>query len=480
MMRKLATALGLMVLALSLMLQPVAAYAQTAKQDDTTTNISYKNGAGSEARCPQFKSVIMTVVYCVQIAVVTGTQLFLSPISDLMFPINLAVITLAVSFFGYRLSTGDSEPKRRTFGLLLKIGVVLLFGYDFGGWMLPTFGASVSLQDAIVTSLWNSPNCPISGFTSGAPSYSYISSGGQNVWATLDCIIGKLFGFGGSFAMAASIFGMLGSLLGSGTIGIMVFFFALTTLISIFFFALRVVYIFLVSFILTGFLITISPMVMPTILFRSTQHMFDAWLKNLMASMLIPGALFAYLCLIMPLLDYAVTGNNPESLQKVVSEKDIMNAYRNEQQRVSMATSETDYSWFRATGIDIQQWVERGPFRNVLVPSRSAATDAGQFTRMTSMDFGANHLQKLWEIGYSLMRVFLIGILVTMMANMIPQLVLGWIGGGWAAGDASGSQLPGEAQLSGAMNSLQGRLTQSARSGRGGPVGGLMTLVGRR
>ncbi|MBY0355302.1 MAG: type IV secretion system protein, partial [Rickettsiales bacterium] len=457
-----------------------------AGADNNETSIEYaSNEAGSKSACPKFSSVIMTVTYCVQKSVVSATELYLEPISDLMLPITMATLVLVVAFFGYRLSVGETELNRKTFTLLIKIGVVLLFGYNFGGWTRPTFSSMISLQDAVVTTLWNTPDCPISDFTAGAPSEDYISVGGANVWATMDCIVGKLFGFGGSFIIATSIFGMLGSLIGSGTMGVMVFFFGLSTLLTIFFFALRTVYIFLVSYILVGFLITISPMVMPMILFRTTQNLFDAWLKNLMGALLTPGVIFTYLCLAIPLLDYAIMSDDSESgsLKSVVSDSEIQNAYRNQQQRCSLSTQNTDFSFYQqmAGSINIQSWVQ-GPFRNVLVPSNSAATDGCQFMRTTSMDFGANHVTKLTDIGMSLVRIFLIGQLVTMMMTLLPELVAGWIGGGQASARAASAQLPGQQQLGSAMNSMRSRMSRGggAGGGGGGAMGGFSSLLGRR
>lgn len=451
-----------------------------APADNNETSISYKADAGgTKTACPKFSSVIMSVTYCVQIAMVNATQLFLQPVSDMMLPITGAVLALVVGIFGFKLAMGETELNRKTFTLLIKIGCVLMFGYNFGGWMLPTFGATISLQDAVVTTLWKSPNCPISSFTAGAPSYDYISAGGANVWATLDCIIGKLFGFGGTFIMATSIFGMLGSLIGSGTMGAMVFFFGLTTLLSIFFFAIRAVYTFLISYVFIGFLIIISPMVMPLMLFRNTYSMFDAWLKNLMVAIMIPAVIFTYLCMVMPLLDEVVMGNDQASLKNVVSDEKMSGAYRNLQQRCSMASQSTDFSFFRqmSGSMNIEQWVQ-GPFRNTLIPSNSAATDPCQSVQTPSMDFGQGQVMTLWDIAFSLLRIFLIGILISMMMNMLPDLVVAWVRGGRAAQRASESPLPGQQMLNSALSQMQRRISGGSRGGGGGGVFG--SLVGRR
>lgn len=471
-----------LILFISLILcaQPVLAGAPSMAPQDDESRIEYTSGNGAKSQCPAFKSVVMTVVYCVQISVVTATLMFLMPVTDLMVPITSITLILVVLLFGYVLLTGEQELNRKTFALLIKIGAVMLFGYDFGGYTIATFGASVSLQEAVVTTLWNDPNCPVSAFTAGAPSYDYIAAGGASVWGSMDCIIGKLFGFGGPFIMATSIFGILGSLLGSGTMGIMVFFFGLTTLLTIFMFALRAVYAFLICYIFIGFLIIISPMVIPMILFQATQNFFDAWLKNLMVAILTPGVIFAYLCMVLPLLDQIVTGNDPNdnySLQQVLSDEDLLNSYRNVQQRCSMTTQNTDFSWFRevAGNANIEQWVQ-GPFRNVLVPTNSAATDGCQLAQITSADFGNQHVFRLWQIAFSLLRIFLVATLISMMMNMIPELVIGWVQGGRAAVQASGLPLPGQQLATGQMQRVRQTMTNRA-SGAGGGAG---SLVGRR
>lgn len=471
----------------------VAGLPVLASQNTSSQPPSYISSGGGTSQCPSFNSVIMTVVYCVQMAVVSGTLIMLPETSSLMWPITMAAITLVVSLFGYRLSVGETELNRKTMGLLLKIGVVMMFGFNFGGglfggpgWTLETFGATTTLQDAVVKSLWStvwsggSQNCPAGGFAAGAPSYSYIAASGVNVWASIDCILGKLFGFGGSFLMASSIFGMLGSILGSGTIGVMAFFFGLTTLLTIMFFALRCVYIFLVSYVFIGFLIVISPFVMPTLMFRTTQFMFDAWLKNLVSALLIPAALFTYLCLILPLLDSVVMGNDPDSLQSAVSDTEVQNAYRNLQQQCAMPGLSTDFAWYNqlAGSMNIQNWTQSGPMRHPTTPSMSAAADACQNMQMTSLDFGNNHVMKLWEIAYALMQVFLVGVLVTMVMNMIPTLVSGWTGG-WTAARAAESPVPGQQQLGALVNRAQSGMMGRVSS-RTGMLGGLSSLVTRR
>jgi hypothetical protein len=480
--------LFMLIISLMMVSQPVLASGSTsgtAPQNDEA-RIEYKSGSGSaNGSCPVFTSVILTAVYCVQISVVTATMLFLMPITDLMVPITSIILVMVAMMFGYVLMTGEQELNRKTLAVLIKIGVVLLFGYDFGGFAVQTFGASVSLQDAVVETLWDDPHCPVDSFTRGAPAYDYISGSGAEVWGALDCILGKIFGFGGPFMLATSIFGLLGSLLGSGTMGVMVFFLGLGTLISIFIFAIRCAYVFLVCYIFIGFLIVISPMVMPMILFQTTRNMFDAWLKNLTVALLLPGVIFTYLCMVLPLLDEVVLGNDPNdrhSLQQILSDEDIQNAYRNMQQRCSMPSQNTDFSWYRevaGSGINIESWVQ-GPFRNVLVPSNSAATDGCQMMQMTSADFGEQHVFKLWQVAFSLLRVFLVGILITMMMNMLPDLVAGWINGGNAILGAAGQGLPGQQQLNQMMQrSRQSMMRNAGNSGVAGSIASGLG-IGRR
>ena len=98
--------------------------------------------------------------------------------------------------------------------------------------------------------------------------------------------------------------------------GVMCFFIGVAALLSLIFFVLRAVFVFLVSYMQIGFLIIISPLIIPLLLFGPTTPAFETWFRNLLAAIAMPGLVFAYLCIMMPVLDDAIDGQRTIAVQK--------------------------------------------------------------------------------------------------------------------------------------------------------------------
>ena len=165
---------------------------------------SYFNGTAVVA-CPgnDEKSVMIRATNCVEVAIVQATQIFLQHMSDIMFPITISFITLLMIFFGVRILIGEGEVTKKAFTFILKIGVVLLMTDNFGGFMMNAFDASGQLQTVIVKALPYDINCQATGANITAPA-AYISAGGVQVWAALDCLLGRILGYGPTFILPAS------------------------------------------------------------------------------------------------------------------------------------------------------------------------------------------------------------------------------------------------------------------------------------
>lgn len=125
---------------------------------------------------------------------------------------------------------------------------------------------------------------------------------------TIDCKINKYLGVGIGIN-APNIMKILAiSLIWPFTLGI---YLAVATLLLAFFainFAIKAVYIFVMSSIAMAIMLYISPIIIPCILFKKTKGMFDKWLKNLISFALQPMILFLYTSIAITIMDKYTLG----------------------------------------------------------------------------------------------------------------------------------------------------------------------------
>ncbi len=126
---------------------------------------------------------------------------------------------------------------------------------------------------------------------------------------TLDCKINKYLGVGMGLD-APNIMMMLGiSLIWPFNIGI---YLAVATLLLAFFainFAIKAVYIFVVSSVAMALMLYLAPIMIPCILFRRTHKIFQNWLKNLISFALQPMVLFLFVGMAITVMDKYTLGD---------------------------------------------------------------------------------------------------------------------------------------------------------------------------
>src|SRR5690349_15044904 len=104
--------------------------------------------------------------------------------------------------------------------------------------------------------------------------------GGGPPWPVLDTMIGQLLGTGPPpLDISKGLIGIIGAAVVSTTpLGIIAFV-ALSAVINILLFIFRVVFNYLMSIVTIGFMICLSPLVLPMLLFaRHTERFFNKWL----------------------------------------------------------------------------------------------------------------------------------------------------------------------------------------------------------
>jgi len=134
----------------------------------------------------------------------------------------------------------------------------------------------------------------------------------DKLWDMVDCKISKYLGIGAlSSAPAApmSLLIVMTSLL-SSAYGILIMAFGMTFIVFIVMFIIRVVHIYIMAFISLVMLVFISPIIIPMILFKFTESIFERWLREFIAMLIQPVILFAFLSFALFMFDTVIYGGN--------------------------------------------------------------------------------------------------------------------------------------------------------------------------
>jgi hypothetical protein len=191
-------------------------------------------------------------------------------------PVVVILDTIAIAFFALSIMGVASSIAQPSFAFALRIGIVSFFAFNLGGFYEHVFKIFDQLL-AIVT-----------GGTS--PAYS--------PWQQIDLFISKLLGFSQDTNYSDIKDGILGLLGGSWSfkiIGGMLTILGLYTLWTVLGFMFEAVFLYITSYLVIGFLLVLSPLVIPFAIFNYGAKYARQWLNLLIASMLAPMIAFAIL-----------------------------------------------------------------------------------------------------------------------------------------------------------------------------------------
>lgn len=225
----------------------------------------------------------------------------------------LVACTLAVLLYGFLVYTGRARAVgREAFILALKVAFVMTFSGAMAAYQPLTYpyttpmGALfIDIQnsinyfvDILLRYLYFSDNCFIP--TGTAPDMVF--------WLRVDCAIERLVGYAtsGEFYLKSGLLGILLAALFSGPIGFAIFMMGVSFLMTMLLTFAKALYIFISAYVGLAILMSLSPLMIPLILFRSTKAMFEKWLRLLIGVILQPLFLFAYLGMMLMVMYLAI------------------------------------------------------------------------------------------------------------------------------------------------------------------------------
>ncbi len=271
------------------------------------------------------------LIPCIRDTITFAISSVLQPFSEFLSDTIRITFVLAVAIWGILLLAGNPiHVSQNGLTLALKIGAVIIFTDNFGGMypvLLDALEEMLNILAAPVTNpagstgitVWRDTGCVIGNFQASEQNI-------MTVWNILDCYIELFIGgiFSSSFITATVYKGIIGFVVGmlfSGTVGTFIALLGFYMIATAIFTIARTVYIFITAYVAFSFVVFISPLFIPCILFATTKDLFDGWLRLLITFLIQPIFLFGYLIMFLVALNITIF-NGHHSLYYAIAGKE--------------------------------------------------------------------------------------------------------------------------------------------------------------
>lgn len=420
-------------------------------------------GTGSNCRDQHEGVLLAVIVPCIRTVVQEAAEYMTDQFDEYLKPGATAFITFVMVIFGIKGMVQEGDPKKDGFLLLFKIGCVFAFMENFGGFIPAVFGTIVDASQVVTSTLGThlaGVQCDMSKFT------------GESPWNYLDCVLGTIFGFAPNMVLGSSIFGAMGSMVSTqfGTSlfmgGMFIFWFLLKLIF-------RAVYTYLMALVIVGFLIVISPVLIPLLMIGVTFSYFEHWMRSLVSTMIQPIIVLAYVTLCFSILD-RIMFDPQKGLATQMSSENILE-WQKEKSTKGGFMSSSDPAYYQQAGAQAQ-WYNTQGLRDKQSPFLSGAYGVGSgYDEQYSSDFKQDRAQKSQDLFLSMAVLAIMVYLLDNMLESILRIAQIMLGGGFALGQAVEDN-----PLEGKMKQLQQGMGGTFQSGMDkffGSVKGLTSKV---
>jgi type IV secretory pathway VirB6-like protein len=255
-----------------------------------------------------------------------GRSFFLR-IQDTFQSIVKIALTASIIAFGFAILLavpGAYITKKVLFGYVLKIGLIMYFAvgdaWQFG-FIQGVLGTSQILADITFKVDENKPTNKLDGCQ--FPRFNYADSnpntkydapqyaptkGYLRIWDTLDCKIAMALGFGPEVSVPNLVLSIVGGLF-TGGLGLIFFVAAFVFAFFLISMTIKAMHIFIMSITSVIILLYVSPLTITCAFFKRTEGIFSGWWKQMLGFTLQPMILFAYLGILVSLLDAVILGS---------------------------------------------------------------------------------------------------------------------------------------------------------------------------
>jgi type IV secretory pathway VirB6-like protein len=447
-------------------MSPAAAAASSAgKGTPSSGKLQTVNQEGERIECAQLaeaKGVILgRIVPCVSKTIEGATIRFTIAMIALFKPIMMSFFVLVITFYGVRLLQGGGQMHVEGILLVMKMTLVIMVLNMMPGTFIPAMYDVMTETQEVVANAVNpetsSLKCDVA---------NYRANGTPQVWAHMDCLLGKLYGFTtGSetgpngekkpnMLLASSIFGLLGGFFFGGTFGATLFLACVGVLWTMFMLVLRTASTFLNAYLYGAVSFIISPIFLPLILLNATRTYFEPWWKGILASILMPLVITSYSMFALLLYDKMMFSD--DALINQLFNNKLVQQMQGENKPIC-DVQQTGNPDARSNASGIQQSVlySNPFFKNFINPMLSAANNrCGGFSKTTLnesalADVAGNKIDGkspkdvFTKLFYDAVKLFVLAVLINSGFTNIQNLSLRIIGSGAVA---STMQPQGEAE----------------------------------
>lgn len=277
---------------------------------------------GIEAYCPADGTLFSRIMVCLEDTIIETTVFFMNEFYPAWQNVVSTLMVLGVILFGVKImSGGTNRIQRDSMVTLFKIAGVVYF-----------MDEAVILYNDFVDILMSALNevagaatysaalkCPYEGdavFTT------------EPMWQRADCIFDAMIGLSADAAMnggggnyeglSRGTMGFFYYNLKSGALGILIGLVGLYIGFNLLLALIRAAYTYLIALITLSFLFIIGALFVPLILFSHSYTNFEHWMKSVLAMILQPLILFAYVSVLITAFDIMLySGEN--SLMKTIA-----------------------------------------------------------------------------------------------------------------------------------------------------------------
>jgi type IV secretory pathway VirB6-like protein len=378
------------------------------------------------------------LVACIEGTVRTTTLSMMAAISSHFGWLTAVLATLVICFYGIRTAMGEKELLKRTSTLFIKLAFVVAFMNSLPWVVDAVFGALKQAMSLVV--------------------------GGSSPWQLIDRFFGKLFGFGPDIAMFNGLIGLVGASLFSSKVGFSLFFFGVAGILNLIIFIMQLIYTYCLAFLTIGFLLCLSPVTIPLALFFYSERYFKKWCDIIVASILTPVMLFAFVFMFLNIFSILI-GN----IFSVIGGNDFKPYWRMNTPSCSWLMQSDPNANVMLQNISKEDTLPcikreiKPPVQTNINPLVRNASDSC-VARFATVDFGANDVPIMQRLSFAFITLWIFSSLMKSMVALIPEI---------AASIASVVSTRSLGVQSEVLSKLQGKVSQlQGKVGQMGGIGG--------
>lgn len=357
----------------------------------------------------KFTAYTTKVVSCLRNATIGAVDKLLIGLSDFMVPVVAGMLTLAIATFGIQVLGGQRPLGAHSIRFMIRLALVSAFSYALGGLTPYIFAAMDEL--------------------------TAIASGGFSPWIQIDQMIGKLIGNAPGIMLFQGFLGIIGASLFSSTVGMSLGLVGIMAILNLLWFVFTMLFTYLSAYVIVGFLLVLSPLIIPLAIFGYTERYFKKWVDILLVAILTPVLLFAFLSQFIWIFGDLIanvfgtlgfTCSAPHDLTSCLP-ADFSSFWKISQPLYSW-TMPTDTNYLHGAN-NMADIYHKGvaPVQSFVNPFQHEGVDSNWF-HFSAIDFGPDNVGITQRLVYIFIELWIFASLMKSMILKIPQIASDIVG----------------------------------------------------